>query len=576
MEKKRSKDTSALWLPKSTPNLQLNVRGCQHGQAFTMDKELLAAKSAKFAARLKENPQEDLSNFLHSVPADAETIELVARFYQGYELQICSQNVVQLISVADYLEMTESHCKDNLLNKAVSYFQQRILPSWSETIKALQSTEKLFQQPLKLELVHACLDSIIRKAKASPQLLGEPIRNSTANVDDSDEDYEIYKPNARRRLFDFDWKSEDLTTLSLQLYEPLMHGMNKHGVPSQYVAASLCNYIKKWVFCGSGEEAHKKRYQKDILEAVERLLPDEIGLLPCTLLFQMLRHAIYLEVTSDCRNGIEIRIGKQLDQATVQDLLIPSQGYSKVLQYDIQCVRRIVKVFYANYSSSNVSDVTGLIAVADLIEEFLAEVASDIDLKISTFVGLAEMLISASMGVKTNSDGIYRAVSIYLDKHRHMTESEREEVCQVLDFQKMSHQACDHAANNESLPLRMVVQVLFAGQLQLRDTITKEVQSSNEKLVKEEAYEVNAPKLDLCEVKMRSEVEKMSKKVMQLERQCSMMRKEIENSSSLMVRKEKTSLWREMKRKFGCISSAHDSNCQLKKKKLPPRPKLGL
>ncbi|KAL6124679.1 hypothetical protein ACLB2K_077191 [Fragaria x ananassa] len=436
MEKKRSKDTSALWLPKSTPDLQLNVRGCQRGQAFTMDKELLAAKSAKFAARLKENPQEDLSNFLHIVPADAETIELVARFYHGYELQICSQNVVQLISVADYLEMTESHCKDNLLNKAVSYFQQRILPIWSETIKALQSTEK--------------------KAKASPQLLGEPIRNSTANVDDSDEDYEIYKPNARRRLFDFDWKSEDLTTLSLQLYEPLMHGMNKHGVPSQYVAASLCNYIKKWVFCGSGEEAHKKRYQKDILEAVERLLPDEIGLLLCTLLFQMLRHAIYLEVTSDCRNGIEIRIGKQLDQARVQDLLIPSQGYSKVLQYDIQCVRRIVKVFYANYSSSNVSDVTGLIAVADLIDEFLAEVASDIDLKISTFVGLAEMMISASMGVKKNSDGIYRAVSIYLDKHRHMTESEREEVCQVLDFQKMSPQACDDAAKNESVVCRAV------------------------------------------------------------------------------------------------------------------------
>ncbi|XP_050387264.1 BTB/POZ domain-containing protein At5g17580-like [Argentina anserina] len=572
MEKERSKDTSLLWsLPKSAPDLQLNVRGGQRSQPLTMDKELLAAKSAKFAARLKENPQEDLSNFFQSVPANPETIELVARFYHGFELQICSQNVVQLICVADYLEMTENHSKDNLLNKAVSYFHQRILPSWSEAIKALRSTEQLFQQALKLGLVGDCLESIVRMAKASPQLLGEPIKNSTASVDDSDEEYEVYKPNARRRLFDFDWKSEDLTTLSLQLYEPLMHGMNKHGVPQQYLAASLCNYTNKWVFCGSGDEARKKWYQKDILEAVERLFPDEIGLLPCTFLFQMLRHAIYLEVTSDCRNGIEIRIGKQLDQATVQDLLIPSQGYSKVLQYDIQCVRRIVKVFYANYASSNVSDVIGLIAVADLIEEFLAEVASDIDLKISTFVGLAEMLISASMGVKTNSDGVYRAVTIYLDAHKHMTKSEREEVCQVLDFQKMSPQACDHAAKNECLPLRTVVQVLFAGQLQLRDTIMKEVQTADDKLIRPETDEVIAPKLEMREGKMKSEVEKMSKKVMQLERQCSVIRKEIENSSSLMVRKEKTSLWREMKRKFGCISSFHDSNCQLKKKRLPPK-----
>lgn len=534
--------------------------------------ELLATKSAKFAAILKQNPQEDLSNFLRSVPADTETLELVARFYQGFEVQICTQNCVQLICVAHYLDMTENHSKDNLLNKAVSFFQQRILPSWSETIKAFRSTEKLFQQSLKLGLVDACLESIIKKAKASPQLLGEPIKKSDANIDDSDEDDEGYKPNARRRLFDLNWLSEDLTALSLQLYESIIHGMNKHGVPSEYVAASLCNYTKKWVLSCTGEEAVKKKYQREILEAVERLLPHEIGLLPCTLLFEILRFAIYLEVSSDCRDGIEIRIGKQLDQATVEDLLIPSQGYSKVVQYDIQCVRRIVKVFYASYSSS---DVTGLIAVAELIEEFLAEVASDIDLKISTFVGLAEMLISASMGVKTNSDGIYRAVAIYLDKHRHLTESEREEVCQVLDFQKMSPEACDHAAKNERMPLRVVMQVLFAGQLHLRDTIMKEVQGSDDKLIKEEAEGVNAPKLDSGGEKMRSEVEKMSKKVMQLERECNIMRKEIENSSSLMVRKEKPSLWKEMKRKFGCISSAHDSNCQLKKKKFHPKPKLG-
>lgn len=534
--------------------------------------ELLATKSAKFAAILKENPQEDLSNFLRSVPADTETLELVARFYHGFEVQICTQNCVQLICVAHYLDMTENHSKDNLLNKAVSFFQQRILPSWSETIKAFRSTEKLFQQSLKLGLVDSCLESIIKKAKASPQLLGEPIKKSAANIDDSDEDDDGYKPNARRRLFDLNWLSEDLTALSLQLYEPVIHGMNKHGVPSEYVAASLCNYTKKWVLSSSGEEAVKKKYQREILEAVERLLPHETGLLPCTLLFEILRFAIYLEVSSDCRDGIEIRIGKQLDQATVEDLLIPSQGYSKVVQYDIQCVRRIVKVFYASYSSS---DVTGLIAVAELIEEFLAEVASDIDLKISTFVGLSEMLISASMGVKTNSDGIYRAVAIYLDKHRHLTESEREEVCQVLDFQKMSPEACDHAAKNERMPLRVVMQVLFAGQLHLRDTIMKEVQGSDDKLIKEEAEGVNAPKLDSGEEKMRSEVEKMSKKVMQLERECNIMKREIENGSSLMVRKEKPSLWKEMKRKFGCISSAHDSNCQLKKKKLHPKPKLG-
>ncbi|XP_021817694.1 BTB/POZ domain-containing protein At5g17580-like [Prunus avium] len=567
MARRQSKDVS-LWFSKSTcpPDLQPNVLGTP----FTPEKELLAAKSAKFAALLKNNSKEDLSHFLRNMPADPETLELVARFYHGFELQISTEKVVPLICVAHYLEMTENHSKNNLLGQALSFFQERILPSWNETVKAFRTTEKFLRQSLKLGLVEACMKSIITKALANPCLLGEPIKNSTKYEDDTEEEDEGYKPSARRRLFDLDWKSEDLTTLSLELYEPVIHEMNKHGVPSPYVAASLCNYTNKWVLSSSGE-AVTSNYKKEILEAVERHLPHEKGLVPCTLLFEILRFANVLEVSSECRNGIEIRIGKQLDQAAVKDLLIPSQGYSKEMQYDIVCVRRILKVFYGSYTSS---DISGLISVAELIEDFLAEVASDIDLNIDTFVDLAEMSLAASLGTQRTLDGIYRAVDIYLDKHRHLTESEREEVCRVLDFQKVSPEAYEHAAKNEKLPLRVVVQVLFAGQLQLRDRILKEVQDSDDKSTEEEA-EDNEAKLDFGEEEMRSEMEKMSMKVMELERECNMMRKEIDNGGSPKVRKEKTSLWREMKRKFGCVNIVHDSNCQLKKKK-KMHPKQGV
>ncbi|KAM1363064.1 hypothetical protein FF1_027980 [Malus domestica] len=558
MAKGQCKDLSS-WLSRPTlaPDLQPNVLG-----APFIDKVLLAEKSAKVAALLIQKSQDDLSRFLRNIPADTDTLELVARFYHGFEIQMSSENIVPLICVAHYLEMTENHSKNNLLSKALSYFQERILPSWNETVKAFRATEKFLQQSVKLGLIDACIDSIIQKALANPSLLGEPINNLMKYDDDSeDDDEEGNRPSARRRLFVLDWQSEDLTTLSLPIYEPVILGMNKHDVPSRYVAASLCNYTKKWVFSSSGEE-DKMNYQREILEAVERLLPHDIGLLPCTLLFEILRFAILLEVSSDCRNGIEIRIGKQLERATVKDLLIPSQGYSKEMQYEIGCLRRILKVFYGSFTSS---DVSGLVAVAELIEEFLAEIASDIDLKIGTFVELAEMSIAASLGIQRTSDGIYRAVHIYLDKHRHLTEMEREEVCQVLDFKKMSPEACEHATKNEMLPLRVVVQVLFAGQLQLRDTIINEVQGSDERTTKEAAEE-NEAKLDVGEGEMRSEMDKMSIKVMELERECYKMRKEIENGCNPKV-KEKTSLWREMKRKFGCINSVGDSNCQLKKKK---------
>lgn len=465
--------------------------------------------------------------------------------------------------------MTETHCRNNLLRKVLSYFEQKVLASWNETIKAFQTTENILQQAMELGLVDACIESIITKALANPSLLGEPIKKMNAH-ESEDEDDE-YRPNARRRLFDLDWKSEDLTTLSLQLYEPIIHEMSQRGVPPEYVAASLCNYTKKWVFSSSKGEGkmsiYKRKSQREILEAVERLLPHVRGLLPCTFLFEMLRCAILLEASSNCRNGFEMRIGKQLNQATAKDLLIPSQGYAREVQYDIECVRRILKHFYANYTAS---DISGLIAVAELVEDFLAEVASDIDLKVESFTALAEMSVAATLGTHRSADGLYKAIDIYLNKHRHLTESEREEVCQLLDCQKMSIEACEHAAKNERLPLRVVVQVLFVAQLQLRDAILKEVHGPDDKTREEEEEE----EVDegCGDNEMRTEVEKMSKKVMELERECYMMKKEIEGGcTNLGVKKGKTSMWREMKRKFGCINSMHHCNCQVKKKKVHPK-----
>ena len=262
------------------------------------------------------------------------------------------------------------------------------------------------------------------------------------------------------------------------------------------------------------------------------------------------------------RNAFETRIGKQLDQAKVKDLLIPSQGYAKEVQYDIECIRRILKIFYGNYNSS---DASGFINVAELIEEFLAEIAGDIDLMIDTFISLAEMSMAAALGTKRNSDGIYRAIDIYLEKHAYLTEKEKEEVCRVLDFRKMSLEACEHAAKNERLPVRVVVQVLFMAQLQLRETLTTEVRVYDDKLGKKEE--------DEDEVRM--EMEKMSIKVKGLEKDCYLMKKEITSGCSRQrVKKGKVSMWTEMKRKLGCMSSMDDFNFPVKRKKV--NPKLGI
>ena len=539
--------------------------------------ELLALRSSRVAALLKENPCQDLSYVLRDIPADPETFELVVRFCRGFELNLSTDNIVPLCCLAHYLGMTESHSVDNLLKKALTLFGERVLPSWNESVKALRASEKVAKQAMHLGLVDACLESIIGKALADPHLLGQPIRPWTSGVDIEDD--ENYKPNVRRRLFVIDWESESLSTLSLRLYTPIIDAMVKHKVPSQYVAASLCEYVKKWGFSGNaggGETSiYKRNDQREVIEAVERLLPRERGLVPCSLLSEMLRFAVSLEASSDCKNGLEIRIGTQLDQATVEDLLIPSQGYAKETQYDTECVRRILKNLYRNNTSL---DIPGIIKVSELMEEFLVEVASDIDLRISTFVSLAEMAAVTSRGTRRSSDGMYRAIDIYLDKHKHLTEAEREEACQMLDYQRMSPEALEHAARNERLPLRVVVQVLFVGQLQLRETITRKAEAEEEEEEEEEDEEGEEEEGGGVELGcsegggVRREMEKMGSKVMELERECHVMRKEIEKGKSIGGKQMKggVSMWKTMKRKFGCISSKHNSSCQVNKKRAHP------
>jgi hypothetical protein len=58
-----------------------------------------------------------------------------------------------------------------------------------------------------------------------------------------------------------------------------------------------------------------------------------------------------------------------------------------------------------------------------------------------------------------------------VQSHPWLSEAEREQLCRLMNCQKLSLEACTHAAQNERLPLRVVVQVLFFEQLRLRTSI---------------------------------------------------------------------------------------------------------
>lgn len=55
-------------------------------------------------------------------------------------------------------------------------------------------------------------------------------------------------------------------------------------------------------------------------------------------------------------------------------------------------------------------------------------------------------------------------VLLAMQGHPELSKNERKRICRTLDCKKLSVEACMHAAQNEMLPLRIVVQVLFFEQ----------------------------------------------------------------------------------------------------------------
>ncbi|PIA50476.1 hypothetical protein AQUCO_01300897v1, partial [Aquilegia coerulea] len=538
-----------------------------YDRTYTLDKKLVTGRSGKLFNMLKENQNvhKQLPYVLPDIPGNPKIFEIAMRFCYGYyevhELKLSPEIVIPLICLAYYLEMNDEHSPNNLLNITINFFNQTVLPTWNETLEALQASHKVIKQAMQLNIIQVSLDSLVRKARINPHLLGEPITSHTYNhISDHNENNRV---SARRRLFHHDCQSQDITILSLHIFELLMSMLIQEGTRPEYVAASLFRYTKKWIHVdeeGRSPSIDSENYQREIIEMVENLLPNQIGVLPCNLLFEMLRSAIILNASTRCRNGFETRIGKQLNEATVEDLLIPFQGYACEGQYDTECVKRILKAYYGNYTSS---DQSGLIKVADLFDEFLAEVAGEDDLEKDTFISLLKLSEAPSVAMNRCSDGMYRAIDVYLNTHKCLTESEKDDVCQLLDCHRMSSAACTHAAQNERLPLRVAVQTLFVGQLHLRDAISSRIDYSQNGSQREEMVVVG----DNDGEETKIEMEKIDTRVMELEKECLLMKKHIENGDGL--KEKKKGVWKKLKRKFGCISSMSDCDCQVKKKVHP-------
>ncbi|GAB2282009.1 hypothetical protein Dimus_016572 [Dionaea muscipula] len=489
---KSSRQHSSEWIFRDVPSdITIEV----NGGTFALHKFPLVSRSGRIRNLVAErwDPPDVLKIELRNLPGGAETFELAAKFCYGVNFEITSANVAQLCCVADYLEMTEKFSKDNLGSRAEEYLDTIVCKNLEMCIDVLKQCENLLPLADELKVVSRCVDAIASKTSA------EQIASSFSRLEYSNSG-RLHMSKANK--CEGDWWIEDFSVLRVDLYERVLTAMKCRGVRPESIGASLVNYAQKeltkkppslWnnqtrpdFIAGSGSGSGSS-HEGVVVETIVSLLPVEKQTVPVSFLFGLLRSAVMVDSSVACRVDLERRIGSQLDLATLDDLLIPCfrHAASDHTMFDVDTVHRIL----INFSQHDDSDddmedgsvfdsdtspaccspsQSALFKVATLVDNYLAEIAPDANLKLSKFMVIAESLPAHA---RTIHDGLYRAIDIYLKPHHGLTEVDKRKLLKLIDLQKLSQEAGAHAAQNERLPVQSVVQVLYYEQLRLRSAL---------------------------------------------------------------------------------------------------------
>ncbi|XP_068656241.1 phototropic-responsive NPH3 family protein NPY3-like isoform X1 [Aristolochia californica] len=465
--------------------LATDIVVCVGDVKFYLHKFPLLSKSARLQ-KLVATTGEENDDEIHvpDIPGGPHAFEICAKFCYGMTVTLNAYNVVAARCAAEYLEMNESVEKGNLIFKIEVFLNSSVLRSWKDSIIVLQTTKSLLRWCEDLKIIGRCIESIASKASIDTLKVQWSYTYNRKKLP-SENGAEQWNGVRKQQTVPKDWWVEDLSELEIDFYKRVIMTIKTKGlIPSEVVGESLKAYAFRRVpgFSEGTIPGGDIAKYRSLIETLIWLLPSEKGCVSCSFLFKLLKAASLLDSGEMTKRVLVKRIGQQLEEASVKDLLIPAPSGEDAI-YDVDLVQNIVEEFLVQEQNVRTSlpvvgDVEEIrspsfvsgaskLAVAKLVDGYLAEIARDPNLPVSKFIDLAEMVSSDSRPVH---DGLYRAIDMYLKEHPGLGKTEKKKICRLMDCKKLSMDACMHAAQNERLPLRVVVQVLFFEQVRAATT----------------------------------------------------------------------------------------------------------
>ncbi|KAL6985158.1 hypothetical protein U1Q18_018535 [Sarracenia purpurea var. burkii] len=429
---------------------------------------------------LKANEENTDEIHLIDFPSGPKAFEICAKFCYGMTVTLNAYNVVAARCAAEYLEMTEDVDRGNLIFKIEVFLNSSLFRSWKDSIIVLQTTKSLLPWSEDLKVVGRCIDAIASKTSVDPSTITWSYSyNRKLLVPDRIAENQM-KFLERVEYVPKDWWVEDICELDIDLYKRIMIAVKSKGrMDANVIGEALKTYVMRWLpdsIDAFASEVHNKR-NKSLVETIICLLPCDKGVgCSCSFLLKLLKIAILVGADDASKEDLMKRISLKLDEAFINDLLIPARP-PLTTKYDVELVQTLLNRFVVHEKGSWDLDIDeknskiagdfllgrgSLLNVGKLIDGYLVEIARDPNLPLSSFILLSQSIPESARPIH---DGLYSAIDIYLKEHPNLTKSERKRICGLMDVKKLTMDASMHAAQNEALPLRVVVQILYFEQV---------------------------------------------------------------------------------------------------------------
>ncbi|CAN8258727.1 unnamed protein product [Cochlearia groenlandica] len=454
-------------------DLEINLN---HQFTFFINQDLISKYSEFLKKLIKQSKNKNhhkksrIILHLHDFPGGKEGFELVSRFCysNGKGISIDISNVSILYCSSLFLEMTE-----NLLLSTEKFLEGMFYWSLNDVVSCLKSCEQVFSHADSYGLVDKLVFGVLAKIAQNSDMSQVFALSSTSSssVSASSLSPEMAKnrsdsDKSRSRSFSCkssnEWWFEDLCILGPQVISKVINSLGGYDKSNETLVLTrfLLHYLNTKVHTPN----HKLEYSGLADAAVQGVVFAGKTVFSCRKILWVLRVLSGFSISKESRTCLERVIGEILDQATLDDLLIPKFGVGRREKgfYDVDLVIRLLKVFVKSCNKEEEEESLRMRRAGKLIDKYLREISPDKNLKVLKFLEVAESLPDSARDL---FDGLFIAIDIYLESHPNLSSEERTKLCRCLNYKKLTLETCKQLAKNPKIPPNIAVQALKSQQL---------------------------------------------------------------------------------------------------------------